>query len=61
MKYIITNKRGQRLALVDTRDEARATGRHHAKQGTPVMIYLANDDGVMLSYSSNDTAAANKR
>lgn len=57
MKYVITDDRGQKIGQPMTdRKAMRQVARSHVRAGERIMIFLADDAGNTLRYSSDDTA-----
>lgn len=61
MKYVLTNDRGERIGqAMSDRKAIRQVARSHIRAGNRVMIFLADDAGNILAYSSADTAAVSR-
>lgn len=61
MKFVLTDDRGQRIGQpMSNRKAVRQVARSHVRAGKAVMIFLADDNGVIQRYSSEDTAAVRR-
>lgn len=62
MKYVLTDDRGQRIGqAMSDRKAIRQVARSRVRAGQRVMIFLADELGNILSYSSADTAAVHRK